>query len=231
MCGFFAFAPDLTGSEINRILSLEENKIDSREWRSYKFYPKSQIPTVSKNSPNKMVMRYWSLIPRWYKGDPTKMKFATFNAKLEEIENKASYRGAWGNNQRCLIPASWFYEFENVESEEGQKKIPHRIQSRDESIMGIAGLYEVWSDVEGREMGSVTMLTRKAGKVVSKIHSREPVILQRESWDIWLNREVSSFDVLKNLRESDLEMFKIDPRFNKTRADEVTSEMVKRYNS
>lgn len=231
MCGFFAFAPNLTGSEINDVLGLNESNKTISQMASYKFSPKSIVPTVSRNSPNKLVMRMWGLIPRWWREDPMKVKFATFNARSEDIESKATYRAAWNARQRCLIPSSWFYEFETVRDAKDKvlRKLPYRVQSRGEDIMGIAGLYEVWKDAEGKEIESCTMLTRGSNEPLNKIHKRQPVILRKTDWDNWLDRELSP-EKAKNLLnvEANLEMFPIDPEFNKTSAEKIKKAMVGR---
>lgn len=229
MCGYFAFAPDMTGSEINKVLGLTESNESIAQMASYKFTPKSMIPTVSKNSPNKLVMRMWSLIPRWWREDLKDLKFATFNAKSETIGEKATYRSPWKDGNRCLIPATWFYEFESIKENGKVKKKPYRIQDSGEKIIGIAGIYDSWKNREGEEIESCTMLTRESDPPLSKIHKREPVIIEKKDWERWLDRD-TSLDEVDNLikAKSKIEMFPINPEFNKTSPDDVTREMVEK---
>lgn len=229
MCGFFSFAPKMSGSEINRALGLSNRTVPLEELISFKFYPYSPVPTVSKQSPNQLIMRQWGMIPRWWKEDPKKMRFATFNAKGEELVEKATYRVPWQSGQRCLLPATWFYEFETIKDEKGRvvKKLPYRVQVKDEEIIGLAGLYEIWKDIKGKTVESCTMITTKSVEPLRKIHHRQPVIIRKMDWERWLSKATSQEEASAMLRpESRLEMLRIEPAFNKTSADKITREMV-----
>lgn len=232
MCGFFSFSTGMSGREIADLFgvsNLPTSEEDLGWLESYKFYPGSRVNTVSKNSPNRLVYRYWSMIPRWWKKDPYKVPFATFNARAEDLERKATYRVPWRQKQRCLIPANWFYEFETVEveGEKKPKKVPYRVQVRGEKVIALAGLYEVWRDVEGVGIESCTMITCAAVAPLIKIHKRQPVVIEKDDWERWLDKETPLEEVRKMLRPlKDLEVEQIDEMFNKARADEVTGKMV-----
>ena len=53
--------------------------------------------------------RSWALVPKWSK--QPKLKYSTFNARGETLTEKSTYRGAWRASQRCLIPASAYFEW------------------------------------------------------------------------------------------------------------------------
>ena len=52
----------------------------------------------------------WPLIPVWARGEVP--KYSTANARSEEMAGKPAYRNAWKREQRCLIYASGFYEWQ-----------------------------------------------------------------------------------------------------------------------
>jgi putative SOS response-associated peptidase YedK len=54
----------------------------------------------------------WGLIPHWAKDD--KLKFTTINARVEGIESKSVYRKPF-RTQRCLVPATGFFEWDKSE--------------------------------------------------------------------------------------------------------------------
>jgi putative SOS response-associated peptidase YedK len=54
----------------------------------------------------------WGLIPHWAKDD--KLKFTTINARVEGIESKPVYRKPF-RTQRCLVPATGFFEWDKSE--------------------------------------------------------------------------------------------------------------------
>ncbi len=203
MCGFFSFSTGMSARQIADLFQLSNPPKNEKDIQSLKFYPKTLIPTISKNSPNKLVMRYWSLIPHWWKDDPRKMKFSTFNARAEEVATKPTVRAAGAHHQRCLIPATWFYEFESVMQPNSSrpKKIPYQVSVVGEDIFGLAGLYETWTN--GRQtIESCTIITCPAVEPLQSIHNRQPVILTKDQWEIWLNQLTSNDDVGRVLQSS-----------------------------
>jgi putative SOS response-associated peptidase YedK len=77
---------------------------------SYNVAPTQQVPIVRlrDGEPEAATVR-WGLIPSFAKGEPG--KFSTINARIETFETAASYRGPWKRGQRCIQPASGFYEW------------------------------------------------------------------------------------------------------------------------
>lgn len=79
---------------------------------------------------------------------------------------------------RCLVPASWFYEFTG-------KKYPKtkwRFTMPDEDWFCIAGL---WRPVENG--AAFTMLTVDPGPDVAPYHNRQVVVVNRDNWAAWLD--------------------------------------------
>ena len=81
-------------------------------------------------------------------------------------------------SNRCLIPASAFFEFT------GRKypKAKHRFTLKDEPFMAIAG---IWRD-QPDGSPAFTMLTTEPGPDVAPIHDRQVVVLEPENWAAWL---------------------------------------------
>lgn len=206
MCGFFSFSTGLSARQIADLFQLSNPPKNEKDIQSLKFFPKSLIPTVSKNSPNKLVMRYWSLIPKWWKDDPRKMKFSTFNARAEEIATKPTYRSAWSHHQRCVIPATWFYEFQTIKQVGTSKSqnLPLRVDVIGNEIIGLAGLYETWTN--GRQtVESCTIITRRSVEPLQSIHDRQPVILTKDQWEIWL-KPTTPIDQITSLLHSTVQL-------------------------
>ena len=132
----------------------------------------------------------WGLVPIWWK-KPLKALPSTFNARSETAHEKPMFRAAFKRN-RCLVPASGFYEWKKT----GKEKQPHHIAMADGSPMTIAGLWERWPDPEsGDEVRSCTILTTEANAFMAEIHNRMPVILEPRQFTAWL--EDADRDVLK----------------------------------
>lgn len=84
----------------------------------------------------------------------------TYNARSETVDTKTTYKKAWAEGHRCVIPAEAVYE-PNYESGES---VRWRIRRGDGDPMGIAGIYRKYlaQDGSGREMFAFSMLTVNA---------------------------------------------------------------------
>ncbi len=118
-----------------------------------------------------LVVGRWGLIP-WF-SKTADIKFATNNARSEELAEKASFKLPWARGQRCIIPADWFDE-PNWES---GKNVWWRFRRADQEPWGLAGLWNVWTDkVTGEIHESYTMLTLNADThpLMRRMHKPDP---------------------------------------------------------
>lgn len=123
------------------------------------------------------VMR-WGLIPPW--SADINSRYSTFNARLGTAHEKPSFRHAWSQGQRCLIPALGYYEWRQEE----QCKQAYFVVRSDGAPIVFGGLYE-----PGREDGipaSCTILTRPAKGEFAELHHAMPVMLDPEYAECWL---------------------------------------------
>jgi len=124
----------------------------------------------------------WGLVPAWSK-EP-RSKYSTINARAETVADKPAYRQAF-RRRRCLIPADGFYEWRQTES----RKQPYCIALADGSACAFAGLWERW-ERDGEAVESCTIMVTRANERIAEIHDRMPVILDRESYEDWLDPSV-----------------------------------------
>ncbi|MBB5188880.1 putative SOS response-associated peptidase YedK [Zhongshania antarctica] len=124
-------------------------------------------------------LRRWSLIPRW-SNDP-KLKFATFNARAETIAEKPTFRDAWRQSQRCIIPASAYFEWPVIE---GDKQC-HRLSREDGDAILFGGLWETWQQAE-LKLETFTIITTAAATDIDWVHARTPLLIDAEHIDQWL---------------------------------------------
>ncbi|MGE7469783.1 SOS response-associated peptidase [Bosea sp. NPDC003192] len=131
----------------------------------------------------------WGLIPPWHKGTKRDIK-PHINSRIETVDTNGLFKRAYVKN-RCIIPASGFYEW----TEEDGSKIPHFISAKDEAILAFAGIWERWRDENGEEVISASIITREANEFMSKIHDRMPAMLHPSDFDAWLDG-IAGKDVL-----------------------------------
>ena len=127
----------MCGRFVNHIKDLGEWEGIFEDWAEirdtgYNVSPTQNIPVSTANTLTHM---RWGLIPHWSKEIST--KYATFNARAETITTKPTYRDAWKNSQRCLIPALGYYEWK----QEGSHKQPYFVCRVDKKPIVFGGVW------------------------------------------------------------------------------------------
>jgi putative SOS response-associated peptidase YedK len=117
-----------------------------------------------------------------------------YNARTETVATLASFKHAWANGQRCIVPAEAIYE----PCYESGKPVRHRIFQEGDVPLGIAGIYRRWRDPAGPERWTFAMLTVNADRhpVFQRMHKpgdekRMVVILEPAEYDRWLQCSVA----------------------------------------
>ncbi len=190
MCGRFV----LDEKKPKEIQTRFETENNIELFRNYNIAPSFNTPVITRNSPNKIEFMKWGLIPFWAK-DP-KIGFKMINARAETITSSPAFRMPI-KKQRCLVVARGFYEWNKIDT---KNKTPYYFHMKNDSLFAFAGLYDIWKDAEGYETKSYTIITCKPNKVVSEIHDRMPVILSKETENIWIDTGSPMELVLEQLK-------------------------------
>lgn len=103
--------------------------------QSYNVAPGSTVTAFRSGTELGEAMR-WGLVPTWAKEFDS--EYATFNAHLETIETKPTFKTPWKKAQRCLIPMAGYYEWQG---EKGNKQ-PYYVTDQFTGGLVVAGLYE-----------------------------------------------------------------------------------------
>ncbi len=179
MCGRYAIVL-VGGGDLQRRFSLE-NLLDHPQAR-FNVAPTQTLPVVVRNSPDRVEMMRWGLIPSWAKDASIGSRM--INARAETVAEKPAFRRLL-RSQRCLVPATGFFEWKR----EGDGKAPHFIHLPDEPLFAFAGLYDTWHDPNGQTVRSYSIITTEPNEVIAPIHNRMPLILRRDDEDGWLDPE------------------------------------------
>ncbi len=181
MCGRFSITADSKSIQmVFPWVELPPKKFSPR----YNIAPSQPIAVIPNDGQNKLDFFIWGLIPSWAK-DP-KIGNRMINARGETLGEKPSFRSAY-KRHRCLILSDGFYEWIKVPGE--KSKTPHYIQLKSKEIFAFAGLWETWWSDDGSEVKTATIITTEPNPLISKLHHRMPVILPRESHQLWLSPE------------------------------------------
>jgi len=147
----------------------------------YNIAPTQPIPAIINEKQRNIEYLYWGLVPSWAKDISIGSKM--INARSETIMEKPSFKSSF-QRRRCLVLADGFYEWKK--SATGKSSIPYYFQLKDQSLFAFAGIYDIWNSPDGGEFWSGSIITTVANPLVSPIHERMPVILDREDMWIWL---------------------------------------------
>ena len=190
------------------------------EWKPrYNVAPTQNVPSVRNAETRDVEMLRWGLIPHWAKD--TSIGYKLINARSETLREKPSFRDAF-HKRRCLVLADGFYEWQKS-SKDGRQKVPYRFTLKDEKPFAFAGLWELWRSGKDEEVLSCTIITCAANVVVSAIHNRMPVILDKDTCWRWL--ELQSMDALTGLLKpypaEKMRAYPVSTRLNNPNEDDL----------
>lgn len=106
---------------------------------------------------------------------------------------------------RCLIVADGFYEFTDPADPKQKLKDRWLFTSRDQPLIGIAGLARDASGIGE----AFAMLTTEPGPDVSSYHDRQVAVLPIAAWRAWLDYSASARSLLRPLPMGSLDVRKV----------------------
>lgn len=201
MCGRYGFVPPSKEQFAKRfgIKNLTVN-LEKR----YNISPGSIMPVVVRQSPNQVKLMKWGLVPFWAK-DPS-IGFKMINARVEIVAVKPSFRKAI-ESQRCLVPASFFFECKKT----GNEKNPYLIKLKNNEMFSFAGIFDNWKDAEGRKIQTYTIITTEPNSKITETHNRMPIILNSYDEDLWLDKSAPIYKITGLLKACQNEISTISP--------------------
>jgi putative SOS response-associated peptidase YedK len=147
--------------------------------------PTQQVPVLLTD--HQLQVMKWGLVPSWAKDAAIGNKM--INARAEGIAEKPSFKRPL-RTQRCLLPASAFFEWQGVKG----SKTKYHIGRKDGDMFALAGLYDTWKRPGGDELTTCTIITCAPNAVMAPIHNRMPVILLPEDEDAWLDPDMTEVE-------------------------------------
>ena len=130
-----------------------------------------------------------------------------FNARVESADIKPMWRESW-EKRRCIVPASWYFEWEHLTGPGGRKKTgdKYAIRPKGTPLTLMAGLYRF---EEG--FPHFCILTRDSAEGIRFIHDRMPVILDAESAREWI-RPSAAPDAIRRIAGEALDEMVFEPQ-------------------
>lgn len=146
-------------------------------------FPSMTVPAMRGNGCEAM---RWGLINR--NSTEFSTKASTHNARIETVEKLWTFKDAWRDKNRCIMPLAGYFEWPVIEG----KKTKFYITDKDVDGVVVAGLWEEW---QGDNL-SCTMITRDADDYMSTIHHRMLCYLTPETAEPWLSGEMTKEELL-----------------------------------
>ena len=110
------------------------------------------------------------------------------NARSEAASSKPTFREAWASH-RCIVPASYYFEWEHVGDESGRKQ-KYMIQPAGQTTAWLCGLYRI-----EQGLPSFVILTREPSEAIRFIHDRMPLMMPREQVDAWIRPDANPEEI------------------------------------
>ncbi|MGH1359220.1 MAG: SOS response-associated peptidase [Burkholderiaceae bacterium] len=177
----------------------------------------------------------FGLIPSWSR-DGKNFRFC-YNARAETIAEKPSFRHAWRQQQRCVIPVDAFFE-PNYES---GRPVRWRIGAANGEPLALAGIWEAWRKpgpapdrqasgtkvvgppeahlIDQDWLISFSMVTINADQhpLMNQFHApgdekRSVVMLEPEQTSLWLEGSTDQVRKMLTAYEADRLVARPDPR-------------------
>lgn len=176
-CGRYSVYATADGFKNNFGLLDKPNK----GFESYDIRPSQLAPVVYAGEDGKPILEEmkWGLVPSWWKQDP-RIGYKLFNARGDKVFSSGMWRGIY--RKRALVPATGYFEWTK---EKNKRKFYFHPKQID--IFSFAGIYDVWHDIEGKELKTFTIITTEPNKEAATVHTRMPVLLHREDETSWID--------------------------------------------
>lgn len=186
----------------------------------YNIAPTQDVVTVRQDASNPIrllsLMR-WGLIPSWAKDASGAARM--INARCESAAHRPAFADAL-RSRRCLIPADGFYEWQKL----GKTRQPYCFALENDDIFAFAGIWDNWRSPEDGMLETCSILTTSANDLVRDVHDRMPVILPRDSYDLWLDPGFNNMraisDLLQPLPAAALKKYPVSTRLNSVDNDD-----------
>ena len=115
----------------------------------------------------------------------TKRSQLLINAKIETAYKKSTWKESF-SRRRCVIPASYYFEWKRLKTSDGTVKpsAKYIVQPVGSVVTYMAGVYRM---EEG--FPRFAILTRESGEHYKEIHDRMPLIISGREINEWINPE------------------------------------------
>ena len=207
MCGRYVVT-----NPVNKTKKIVKTSIKVENDFNYNAHPSQELPIIKKYSNGFSLEKIkWGIVPSWAKNKDFK---ALINARLETINEKVSFKNLI-KKTRCVSVMDGFYEWKR----EGAIKTPHYFTRDDKATMYVAGIYN---------NDEFCLITEEAQDNIRQIHHRQPVILNEQDIDKYLDSSEDVTPFLFERNKPNFEFYEISKDVN--RPQNNSSNLIEKIN-
>ena len=194
MCGRYVIT-----NPVSKTKKIVKSAIQVEDDENYNAHPYQKLPVIKKYiNGNTLENLTWGIIPSWSKKKDFK---PLTNARLETIDEKISFKKLI-KVSRCIAIADGFYEWKR----EDKIKTPFYFQRVDKKLIYFAAIFE---------NEQFCLITEQASSNINEIHHRQPVILNENDVNKYLNLELSGSNILNECKKPNLNFYEVSKEVNK----------------
>ena len=189
MCGRY-----VVKNSVTKTSKLVKSAIKVEDTENYNAHPSQKLPIIKSYTNGKALeLCEWGLVPGWSKKLD---KFSPLiNARKETLMEKITFKNLI-QTSRCVIPADGYYEWKR----EAKTKTPYYFTKEDNGLMFFPGIHQ---------NNQFCIITREATEKISKIHHREPMIINSSQMNNYLNIKKDGMEILNSIKPPNLKFHEI----------------------
>ena len=201
MCGRYVI-----NDPISKTDKLVKSVINVKKINNFNAHPFQNLPVIKRYADgNTLENLNWGIFPSWAEKKYFK---PLINARLETIDEKVSFKKLI-QTTRCIVIADGFYEWKR----EKNNKIPNYIYRKDKTVLYFAGIYDE---------KQFCLITESASTNFLNIHHRQPVALNEEDIDNYLNLDNDGSNLLKKRNKIEFAFHEVTKNVNKTSNNDIS---------
>jgi putative SOS response-associated peptidase YedK len=162
------------------------------------------VPVVihGEDGDRRVSMMKWGLIPHYSPRSEKPDHYKIFNKRIESIQQSNKYFDKLAQSKRCLVVLDGFYEWKGVPG----SKQPYYVHLHN-TAMVMPAIYEETTvtdsdSSEHRVLRSFAIMTGEPSRGFRQIHERQPVIIDDQQAERWLNPDESAYSLLQEFKHN-----------------------------
>ena len=194
MCGRYKIT-----KSVSKTIDIVKTNIKVEDDDNYNAHPTQKLPIIKSYTNGKALeLCEWGLVPAWSK---KLEKFSPLiNARKETLMEKITFKNLI-QTSRCMILADGYYEWKREE----KNKTPYYFTKENNELMFLAAIHQ---------NNQFCIITREATEEISKIHHREPLIVNRSQINDYLNVKKDAMEILNSIKPPKLKFHAITKDVN-----------------